>query len=119
LGVRNVYAGRYVRVDGSVVSGPSLHDLVSKRDPAVASALMNDLNTTMMALGAIRDVAEAGTSYDQMLVPGAPGGALIQAGIDGLVAQTRNIERAVALVGLDGVSVEGSDSLDNPNAVFE
>ncbi len=119
LGVRNVYTGTYVRVDGSVVSGPSLHDLVTERDESVANALMSDLNTTMMALGAIRDVAEAGTSYDQMLAPGAAGGALIQAGIDGLVAQTRNIERAVALVGLDGVTVEGSDSLDNPNAVFE
>jgi putative iron-regulated protein len=119
LGVRNVYTGTYVRVDGSVVSGPSLHDLVKERDESVANALMSDLNTTMMALGAIRDVAEAGTSYDQMLAPGAAGGALIQAGIDGLVAQTRNIERAVALVGLDGVTVEGSDSLDNPNAVFE
>ena len=119
LGIRNVYTGRYVRVDGSVVEGPSLHDLVSERDPAVGAALLGDLNSTMMALGDLRTAAEAGTSYDQLLGIGAPGGALIQNAIDHLVAQTRNIERAVELVGLDGVSVEGSDSLDDPNAVFQ
>ena len=35
-----------------------------------------------------------------------------------VVAQTRGIERAVSLLGLD-VTVEGSDSLDNPDAVFQ
>ncbi|MGC9369948.1 MAG: imelysin family protein [Paracoccaceae bacterium] len=120
LGIRNVYTGRYVRIDGSVVSGPSLQDLVAERDPALAAALMGDLNHTMARLGDIRNVAEAGMSYDQMLdADNAAGNALIQAAIDALVGQTRNIERAVALVGLDGVAVEGSDSLDNPGAVFE
>lgn len=120
LGVRNVYSGRYVRIDGSVVSGPSLHELVAERDPELAEALMDDLNHTMAALSDIRNVAEAGMSYDQMLgAENEAGNALVQSGIDGLVAQTRNIERAVALVGLEGVAVEGSDSLDNPSAVFE
>ncbi|PSL20904.1 imelysin family protein [Shimia abyssi] len=120
LGVHNVYTGSYVRVDGSVVSGPSLHDLITDLDPSVASALMNDLNTSVIALGNIRDVAESGMSYDQMIaVDNEAGNALVQTAIDGLVAQTRNIERAVALVGLDGVTIEGSDSLDNPNAVFQ
>ncbi|WP_298909158.1 imelysin family protein [uncultured Aliiroseovarius sp.] len=120
LGVRNVYSGSYVRVDGSVVSGPSLHDLVTELDASVGVALMNDLNNSVLALGAIRDTAIAGTSYDQMIGAGnEAGNALVQTAIDGLIAQTRNIERAVALVGLEGVSVEGSDSLDNPSTVFE
>ncbi len=120
LGVRNVYTGRYVRIDGSVVEGPSLHDFVAERDAGLAANLLGDLNTTMVALGAIKSTAEAGTSYDQMLATGnASGEALIQTAIDALVAQTRNIERAVAVTELKGVSVEGSDSLDNPTAVFE
>ncbi|MCX7670627.1 MAG: peptidase, partial [Anaerolineae bacterium] len=61
-----------------------------------------------------------GMAYDQMLAPGnAEGAALIGAVVDGLVAQTREIERVVKVLALDGVSVAGSDSLDNPGAVFQ
>lgn len=119
LGIMNVYTGRYVRVDGSVVEGPSVHDLVAEKDEALAAALLNDMQSTMVALGDIRTAAEAGTSYDQMLGEGSPAGALVQNAIDNLVAQTRNIERAVTLLGAEGVAFEGSDSLDNPNAVFQ
>lgn len=118
LGIRNVYTGRYVRADGSVVEGPSLYDLVSEKDKELADALLGDMNATMIALGDIRTAAEGGTSYDQMLGVDHPGGALVQNAVDKLVAQTRNIERAVSVVGAEGVSIEGSDSLDNPNAVF-
>ncbi|MCT4609468.1 MAG: peptidase [Pelagimonas sp.] len=119
LGIRNVYTGRYVRVDGSVVEGASLYDLVSTKDAGVANALLGDLNETMIALGDIRTAAESGTSYDQMLAADAPSGALVQAAVDKLVEQTGTIEQAIAAVGLDKIEVEGSDSLDNPNAVFE
>ncbi|WP_432448871.1 imelysin family protein [Aliiroseovarius marinus] len=119
LGIRNVYTGRYVRVDGSVVEGASLYDLVKAKDAALANALLSDMDKTMVALGDIRTAAEAGTSYDQMLGAGHAGGALVQNAIDHLVAQTRNIERAVAAVGSDAIEVEGSDSLDNPDAVFQ
>ena len=39
--------------------------------------------------------------------------------IEALVAQTRSIERAVAALELSDVAFEGSDSLDNPEAVFQ
>ncbi|NHW17486.1 peptidase, partial [Escherichia coli] len=47
------------------------------------------------------------------------GEALIMGAVDGLVAQTREIERAVSALELDQIGFEGSDSLDNPNAVFQ
>ncbi|MCT4555147.1 MAG: peptidase [Pelagimonas sp.] len=119
LGIRNVYTGRYVRVDGSVVEGPSLQDLVASKDAGVAGKLLGDLNETMIALGDIRTAAESGTSYDQMLAAGAASGALVQNAVDKLVAQTKTIEEAIAVVGLAAIEVEGSDSLDNPKAVFE
>jgi putative iron-regulated protein len=119
LGIRNVYTGRYVRVDGSVVEGPSLQDLVASKDAGVAGKLLGDLNETMIALGDIRTAAESGTSYDQMLAAGAASGALVQNAVDKLVAQTKTIEDAIAVVGLAAIEVEGSDSLDNPGAVFE
>ena len=49
----------------------------------------------------------------------AEGNAVVQAAIDGLIAQTRGIERAVALLELGDVTIEDSDSLVNPDAVFQ
>ncbi|MEM6677171.1 MAG: imelysin family protein [Pseudomonadota bacterium] len=120
LGIRNVYVGRYVRIDGTVVEGPSLSDLVAESDAETDARLMASLNATMVALGAIKTTAEAGMAYDQMLDPAnETGGALIQTAIDALVAQTRDIERAVSTLGLEAIAFEGSDSLDNPSAVFQ
>lgn len=120
LGIQNVYLGRYVRVDGSEVAGPSLSGLVADADAGLDQALQADLAATMVALTALRDKAEAGMAYDQMLAPGnQEGAAIIQAGVDGLVKQAKSIERAVAALGLDGIAFEGSDSLDDPNAVFQ
>ncbi|WP_371169261.1 imelysin family protein [Aliiroseovarius sp. 2305UL8-7] len=119
LGIRNVYTGRYVRIDGSVVEGPSLYDLVQANDEALANNLLVDLDETMIAMSGIVTAAEGGTSYDQMLGVDAAGGALVQNAIDHLVEQTRNIERAVVVVSGAELAVEGSDSLDNPTAVFQ
>ena len=41
------------------------------------------------------------------------------AAIDALTVQTREIELAVAALELAAIEIEGSDSLDNPEAVFE
>jgi putative iron-regulated protein len=120
LGIRNVYLGRYVRIDGSVVEGPSVSSLVAAADPGADAELRARLDATMAALGDIKTVAEAGMAYDQMLAPGnAAGEALIMGGVDALIAQTRSIERAVAALGLDQIAFEGSDSLDDPEAVFQ
>jgi putative iron-regulated protein len=74
----------------------------------------------MAALGRIKTAAEAGYSYDRMLAQGnAAGEALILGAVDALVAQTRGIERAVAALGLGQIGFEGSESLDNPDAVFQ
>ncbi len=120
LGIRNVYTGHYTRVDGSIVSGESLSDLVAEADADVDTALRTQLDATMSRLAAIKSTAEAGTSYDQMLARGNDAGeALIMSAVDALVNQTRGIERAVTALGLDGVGIEGSDSLDDPDAVFQ
>ncbi|MBV7410950.1 imelysin family protein [Maritimibacter sp. DP1N21-5] len=120
LGVQNVYLGTYTRVDGSVVEGPSLSDLVAETDPALDDEMKARLDTTMAALTALSDAAEGGFAYDQMLEAGnAEGEALVMAGVDGLIDQTRSIERIVTALELDSIQFEGSDSLDNPDAVFQ
>jgi putative iron-regulated protein len=120
MGVQNIYLGEYIRVDGTLVSGPSLADLVSETDAELDAEMQSKLSATMMALGRIKTTAEAGFAYDQMLERGNEAGeALIMGGVNGFIDQTRSIERVVTSLGLDGIAFEGSDSLDDPEAVFQ
>ncbi|WP_298261521.1 imelysin family protein [uncultured Litoreibacter sp.] len=78
LAVQNVYLGTYVRSDGTLVTGPSLADLVALKDPALDVEMQTKLSRTMMSLGRIKTTAEAGFAYDQMLERGnAAGESLI------------------------------------------
>ncbi len=120
LGIRNVYLGSYTRVDGSIVSGPSLSELAAAADPAVDTRLKAELDATMVALWAIKAAAEGGFAYDQMLAAGnVEGEALVMGGVNALVTQTASIERTVQALKIAEVAFEGSESLDNPNAVFQ
>lgn len=118
LGVQNVYLGRYKRVDGSIVKGPSASDLVKARDAKVDAELQAKLGATLKAMGAMVKRAETVEAYDQMIGEGnKEGNAVVQAAIDGLRTQTKAIERAVAALNLKAIEFEGSDSLDNPEKV--
>ncbi|WP_066711145.1 imelysin family protein [Celeribacter ethanolicus] len=120
VGIHNVYTGQYVRVDGTLVKGESLEDLLASKDPALAADLTAAVDHSVAELGQIKAAAEAGFSYDQMLGRGNEAGEeLIMTAVDALVAQTRVIERAVAVLTASEIEVEGSDSLDNPEAVFQ
>ncbi|WP_170350876.1 imelysin family protein [Ruegeria atlantica] len=119
LGIQNVYLGSYTRIDGTPVSGASLSDLVISSDPSLDAEMKVKLANTMQALGRLKSTAEAGFAYDQMLERGNEGGEqLIMGGVNGLVDQTKTIERIVTALELDQIEFEGSDSLDNPDAVF-
>ncbi len=120
LGMRNVYLGRYRRTDGRIVAGPSMSDLVHAADPALDAEVKAKLDATVAAMSVMRARAETIEAYDQMIGEGNDvGNAVVQAAIDALVDQTRSIERAVAALKLNRIAFEGSDSLDNPNAVFQ
>ncbi|MEM0947271.1 MAG: imelysin family protein [Pseudomonadota bacterium] len=120
LGIRNVYLGSYIRADGSVVNGPSLSELVAEADPALDAEMRAKLDATMFRMLSMKLAAEKGFSYDMMLERGNKAGeALILGAVDALVDQTRSIERVVAALGVDQIEFEGSDSLDNPDAVFQ
>ncbi|MBS4012067.1 MAG: peptidase [Roseovarius sp.] len=120
VGIRNVYLGSYTRTDGTSVSGPSLSGLVAKIAPALDVEMRVRLADAVLSLGRIKTSAEAGFAYDEMLERGNAGGeALIMGGVEGLIAQTRSIERVIAALDLGGIEIEGSDSLDDPSAVFQ
>ncbi len=120
LGVKNIYLGEYKRVDGSMMTGPSLSSLVAAASADADSNLQSLLDDTMAKMGAMVEAAEGGESYDQMLGDGNDAGnAVVQAAIDALTAQTQGIEAVVAALNLDQIEFEGSDSLDDPEAVFQ
>ena len=121
IGIQNVYLGKYTRVDGSVVEGPSISELIASKDAAVDTELKALLADTVAKMELMKTRGDTVEKYDQMIAEGnAEGHAVVQAAIDGLIAQTRGIERAVALLELgDTVTIEQSDSLTNPDAVFQ
>lgn len=120
LGIQNIFLGQYERPDGDVVSGPSLFDLVNVNDQTLANELKTDLENSVAKLNALLESQHNGQAYDQLIAEGnTEGNATVQEAIDALIAQTRTIERVVVALGVDGIDFEGSDSLDDPSAVFQ
>ncbi|MCG8690389.1 MAG: hypothetical protein MI806_04180 [Minwuiales bacterium] len=120
VGMRNVYTGSYQRIDGSTVSGPSLADLVARQASEINAEMLAKLDASLDAAKAMVVRAETKEAYDQMIGDGnAEGNAVVQRVVDSLVDQTRSIERVVAALKLGAIEFEGSDSLDNPSAVFQ
>lgn len=120
VGINNVYNGTYTRIDGSKLEGPSISNIVASKDEAVDTELKGKLTETVDLMQIMAKRAETVEAYDQMIGEGnAEGNAVVQAAIDGLVSQTRSIERAVAVLELDALEIEGSDSLDSADAVFQ
>ena len=120
VGMINVFTGTYHRVDGTRVSGPSLEALLAEADSSVAEELRAGLDRSHEAAFDLVQRAERVEHYDQMIAAGnAEGNATVEALIETLVEQTRSIERAVAALDLQPIAFMGSDSLDNPSAVFQ
>ncbi|GAA2845790.1 imelysin [Aminobacter aminovorans] len=120
VGIRNAYHGSYKRIDGSIVEGPSVSDMVKDADATLDTELSGKLDATVAKMEAIQARAVGGEAYDQQIGEGnAEGNATVQAAIDALVDQTKSIERAVAALKLDAIAFEGSDSLDSPDKVFQ
>ena len=120
IGIQNVYLGTYKRLDGTMIEGASLASLVAAKDAAVDVEVRANLAKTVAAMETIATRAETTEAYDQMIGEGnAEGAAIVQAAIDGLVAQTKSFERAIRALNIKGVTIEGSDSLDKPEAVFQ
>ena len=116
LGIRNVYLGTYRRADRSIVTGPSISDLVKAKSPEVDAEVRAKLDATMNAMNTLYLRALNTESYDQMIGEGNDeGNAVVQHAIDALLDQTKSLERAVATLDLKSIKFEGSDSLDNPS----
>lgn len=118
VGMVDIYQGVYKRLDGTVVQGPSVKDLVAAKDAALNKRVEDAMKDTSDAMLIMKERADSGKeSYDQMIgANNAEGNKVIDDVVNTLVAQARAIEATVASLGLK-ITMEGSDSLDNPSAV--
>ncbi len=119
VGMVAIYQGRYARIDGSLVEGPGLKDLVMAKAPDVANKVERAMAQTTARMQIMKDLADQRVmSYDQMLGEGnTVGNNILQDVVDGLVVQAKALEMAMVPLGLSGIDFEGSDSLDAPEKV--
>jgi putative iron-regulated protein len=116
IGMENVYFGRYTRIDGSLVKGASVSDLVRAKSPEIDARVRKALAETNARMTALKTRAETKEAYDQMLGEGnKDGNAIVESVIEALIAQTREFERAIAALELKSIEFEGSNSLDDPD----
>lgn len=118
LGMTEIWRARYTRVNGTVVQGASLRDYAMAKNADAARRMDARMDETLAKVRLMKDTADAGRmSYDQMIGSNnAAGNKMVDDAIAALIAQTRADEAVVAALGLK-ISVEGSESLDNPSAV--
>jgi len=121
IGMIAIYEGSYTRIDGSVVKGDSPSDLVKAASAAADMGVKDAMANAKARMQVIKDTADSGKmKYDQMIADGnTEGNKMVQDGIDGLIAQTHAVEKAVDALKIGAVAIEGSDSLDNPSAVVQ
>ncbi|MBD5771819.1 imelysin family protein [Marinomonas colpomeniae] len=119
-GIKNVYLGEYKRVDGSWVKGPSLSKLIAQENIELDANMKLKLNSTEAAAQAMVDAAKEGQTFDVLIaMNNTQGNQLVQTFVDSLVDETRVTEEIIHQLDIQGIALEGSDSLDNPSSVFE
>ena len=116
VGIMNIWNGKY---DGDTpVSGPSIAAYAREKAPEAAKRADDAMALTLEKMSALKAKADIGEmAYDQMLAAGNDvGNKLILDAVDALIAQARAIEAVVAALNLK-IELQGSDSLDRPEAV--
>ena len=119
IGIQNIYLGKYRNLNGNLITGKSLSELVTAKDKKLDSMLKESIKNTIFHMKKIVDSADNGITYDMLIGENnKSGNLLIQNAIDALIVQSENIEKVAKLLNINNLQVEGSDSLDNPEAVF-
>ncbi|WEM43370.1 imelysin family protein [Photobacterium sp. DA100] len=110
-GIYNVYTGTYMRVNGTLVSGPSLHDLVASNDKGAAEAIQAEFDRARSQVYTLVESAEKqDQAFDQLIAAGnQAGNALVNASILALVKQTASIEQAASIIGVSNLNPDTAD----------
>jgi len=95
-GIANVWLGQYKRLNGSVVQGASLKDLVAAKNATVAERVSRQMAQSVANAQAIQ------APFDREIVgtQDAPGRLRVQKTIDSLVQQSKDLTEAAATLGI-------------------
>ncbi|WP_298209746.1 imelysin family protein [Acidovorax sp.] len=95
-GIQNVWLGEYQRADGSLLKGPSLHDLVAAKDATLADKTTKQIAASVAAAEGIQ------APFDREIIGGkdAPGRQRIQKTIDSLTQQSKDLVAAANAIGI-------------------
>ncbi len=101
LGVENVWLGRYKRLDGSMVQGPSLDDLVAERNPEQAQRTTRAVAASLHAAEAIHPPFDQEIRGDNQ----APGRLRVQATVDALKQQAEDFVASAGVLGITKLTI--------------
>ncbi|KAB0286787.1 MULTISPECIES: imelysin family protein [Vibrio] len=110
-GIYNVYTGLYKRENGTLLSGPSIYDLVEQKDKQAAKEIQKQFDLARAQVGQLVSSAEKNNEYFDQLIAAdnAAGNALVNKTIVALVSQTAAIERAAGIIGIDSLNPDTAD----------
>lgn len=110
-GIYNVFTGLYKRTDGTLVSGPSIHDLVQKKDAKAAKEIQKQFDLARAQVYTLVSSAEEQNQYFDQLIAAdnKVGHELVNQSITALVKQTASIERAASIIGVTSLNPDTAD----------
>ena len=99
-GIQNAFDGSYVRLDGDVLDGAGVDELlVSEGMPELANEMRAALEDTMAKVGVIDLVAKAGEPFDNQIQRGI-NEPNVSAAIRALSQQTMTLETVISMLGV-------------------
>ncbi len=93
LGIENVWLGRFKRLDGSMLQGASLRELVAAKDTTLADKTTQQLRASVQAAEGLR------APFDREIVD-AEGRARVQKVITSLTQQSKDLMAAAGAIGI-------------------
>ncbi len=110
-GIYNVFTGRYQRINGKVVSGASIKDLVAQNDQQAITDIQAGFDHALNQVHVLVDSAEKDNQhFDQLIAANnTKGNELVNNAISALVGQTAAIEQAAAILGIENLNPDTAD----------
>jgi putative iron-regulated protein len=100
-GMQNAFLGRYKKLDGSTVSGPSVHDVIEAADAELAEAIKDQIAESLSLAEDLQ------APFDQEIKPdNEQGNARVEALINALADLEGHLEDAFDLFGFEVPAVE-------------
>ena len=111
-GVQNSFNAKYTRIDGEVVEGASIYDLlVVENQQELANQLRASLEATMAAATVVDTKAKTGMPFDVLIQQGIAQ-VNVKNVINALVAQTDDIELVINALNLTTNDLDGDTDQD-------